>query len=518
VRIVEEIKALARSGKRRILVYAPTGAGKTEMFAALAEVASGNDKLCWVVVHREELAHQAAERIRSRGMACGIWMGTGRSTVPGATVQVVGVQTIASKIRRAVGEGRTDPAPAPGDVRQATQELEGPAGGSRDEGPLCWMEPAGRPSAVFIDEAHHCVSPSWRSVLDHLTASGALATLWSATPWQKNGSGLGVADALVVGPSPSELRDLGVLVDPVIYCGPTPDLSGVGITAGDFSQAALAERTDVVVADVVKTWMKLSQGRRTLAFAVNVAHSQHLVSEWRAVGVAAEHVDGTTPDDVRRSIFNRLASGEVTVVSNVGIVTEGFDCPSVETAVLARPTQSELLYIQMVGRALRASEGKTSCLILDHGYNALRHGHPMMDRPISLLGRPPRKRVSEADLMDADLHFRLCASCMKACPLDVLNCPGCGQPLKRVKKVVERRQVELVRYTELPAEDRSKVKIMERRRAWFAMEARRNGDPWQTSYQYSRRYGIMPHDDRIFFTQWERQAYWQLRKGKPRGG
>ncbi len=468
----------ASAGKRRILVYGPTGFGKTTVFAELAVRAQSKGSSCWVVVHREELASQAKQRLEGQGLRVGVLMGRARSTDESATVQVLGVATIAARLGKDEANRNLPPAPR----------------------------------VVFVDEAHHCVSPSWRAVVDWAVSQGAVVVLFSATPWAENGAGLGVADALVAGPSPAQLRDLGVLVEPEIYCGPTPDLTGLKSHGGDFAKAALAERTDLVVGDVVRTWQKLAPGLKTLCFAVNVAHSQRLVAEWAQAGIPSAHVDGTTPETERKDTFQKLASGDLVVVSNVGVVTEGFDCPAVECIVMARPTQSEKLFIQMAGRGLRSSPGKTKCLILDHGYNALRHGHPMMDRPISMEGRTRWTKVAEDSIVDESPHFRLCGSCMKACEMTCKVCPLCGKPLG-IRPVKENKKVDLVKFTELDALQRDKVKVLERRNAWFRMElARGNKNPWTTTYAYASRYGIMPHEDRIFWTKQERQKYWAGRK------
>lgn len=480
--VVTGIATEARKGSRKILVYAATGAGKTTVFSYLAErLSQKHDKpgSCMVVIHRKELAEQAAARLSNRGLDVGVTI-DGKTSNPHATVQVISIQTLA---RRDLG--------------------------------------AFNPRLVIIDEAHHCVAPTWRKVLDHGASVGAISVLFTATPWDAKGRSLGVADALVRGPTPAALRDLGVLVDPTIYAGPTPNLDGVGSSGGDFIRDALAERTNLVVADVVKTWKRLADGRRTIAFAVDRAHSRRLVQEWIDAGVPAEHVDGSTPTSERDAIFERLREGKTLVVSNVGVVTEGFDCPDVSCGVLARPTQSEGLYVQMVGRVLRGAPGKDSCIILDHGYNALRHGHPMMDRPITLgAGRVNRKAaIPEKDLADASPHFRICGGCMMAIAGDATACPNCSAAVPPRAAVKEKRSLELVKFTELSAEQRQQVKVLERRAAWYAMEAARQPgtNPWETSYRYARRFGVMPHEDRIFLTKQERMAYWLKRKGRSRG-
>lgn len=486
-KVVYEVKRAASDKKRVVLVRMPTGAGKTTVMASLIESAARKASKVWVVVHREELARQAAGRIAGQGVRVGIHMGTGESTDPDAGVQVFGVQTLHNRLASA---------------------LDGPTPTS-----------FGMPNILFVDEAHHVVAPTWARVLAYARQVGAVSVLLSATPWVNGGQGLGVADALVDGPSPWDLVKAGVLVEPTIWCGPTPDLSSTKTSGGDFVAEALAAQTNLLVGDVVKTWKKHAGDRKTLCFAVNVAHSQLLVQEFINAGIHAAHVDAKTDDKEREDIFASLADDGIQVVSNVGIVTEGYDCPAVDAIIMARPTQSEQLFIQMAGRGARAAPGKDKFILLDHGYNCLRHGHPMMDRPVTLEGRGPRRKIPEKDVPTSNVNFRLCThlDCMMANPSDARVCQACKRPLAVGTPPKEKRQVELVKFTELDAEGRSQVKVAERRAAFYRMQMVATGnDPrktaWDVTYAYAKRFGIMPHEDRIFTTKGERESYWAKRK------
>jgi len=135
--------------------------------------------------------------------------------------------------------------------------------------------------------------------------------------------------------------------------------------------------TDALVGDVVEHWLRHSERRRTVGFAVDVAHSVHITRELVKAGVRAEHLDGTTKQDEREAILSRLASGETEFVSNCAVLTEGFDLPDLGCIVLVRPTKSLLLYRQMIGRGLRAAPpDKKDCIILDHAGAVHRHGLP----------------------------------------------------------------------------------------------------------------------------------------------
>ena len=153
-------------------------------------------------------------------------------------------------------------------------------------------------------------------------------------------------------------------------------MKGVRTVAGDYNEGQLAERMDrpKLIGDIVTHWHKFSQCRKTVAFAVNVAHSIHLRDEFIAAGVRAEHIDGSTPKAERDATLARLAAGEIEVVCNCMVLTEGWDMPEVGCCILARPTKKMGLYRQMIGRVLRPAEGKADAIILDHSGAVFRHG------------------------------------------------------------------------------------------------------------------------------------------------
>jgi DNA repair protein RadD len=129
-----------------------------------------------------------------------------------------------------------------------------------------------------------------------------------------------------------------------------------------------------LVGDIVTHWHKYGERRKTVCFAVNVAHSIHIRDEFIKSGIKAEHVDGGMPKAERDAVLGRLASGETTVVSNCQVLTEGFDLPEIGCCILARPTRKMGLYLQMVGRVLRPAPGKANAIILDHSGAVYRHG------------------------------------------------------------------------------------------------------------------------------------------------
>src|SRR5262249_55731799 len=144
----------------------------------------------------------------------------------------------------------------------------------------------------------------------------------------------------------------------------TPDLTDVRIVAGDFHEGDLAQVMDSshLVADVVGTWLTRAKGRPTLCFAVDRAHAKHLQRQFIEAGVPPGYIDAYTEAAERNQIARQFHDGSIKVVCNVGCLTTGIDW-DVRAIILARPTKSEMLFVQMVGRGLRTAEGKDTCLI-----------------------------------------------------------------------------------------------------------------------------------------------------------
>ena len=198
-------------------------------------------------------------------------------------------------------------------------------------------------------------------------------------------------------------------------------MSGVRTRGGDYLEQDLARAVNdgQLVGDLVEHWKRLGGELRTVAFAVNVEHSRAIVARFVAAGVAAEHLDGETPTFERDAILARLERGETLVVSNCGVLCEGWDQPSVKCCVLARPTKSTGLYLQQAGRVLRPWQGVRP-IILDHAGNVLEHGLPQDDREFSLDATEKRA------VRSARRTTKACPSCETIVPSMAQKCPECG--------------------------------------------------------------------------------------------
>jgi DNA repair protein RadD len=228
---------------------------------------------------------------------------------------------------------------------------------------------------LVVDECHHTPAGTYRKIIEAYPNATLLGL--TATPCRGDGRGLGgIFETIIECPQVAELIEQGHLVRTRVYAPIDPDLRGVRTQAGDYAESQLAERMDrpKLVGDIITHWHKFGERRKTVAFAVNVAHSIHLRDEFVRSGVRCEHIDGSTPKDERDATLARLESGELEVVTNCMVLTEGWDMPVVGTCILARPTRKMGLYRQMIGRVLRPADGKPDAIVLDHSGAVFRHG------------------------------------------------------------------------------------------------------------------------------------------------
>lgn len=239
-----------------------------------------------------------------------------------------------------------------------------------------------RPEAfriVIVDEAHHAVAPSYRRILDHFgfsTASSGTRSVsdrllvgLSATPTRADAIALNTQfDAIAHALPLFEMIEDGHLAPLRAFQVRTAvSLEMVQQNRDDFDVASLAALVNTPERNTaaVRAVLDLASDRRTLVFAVNVAHAKALAAAYCEAGLAAEAVHGSLSADDRAGVLARFRQGTTQVLANCMVLTEGFDEPSVSCVVLARPTRSPVLYRQMIGRGTRRSEGKNDCLLVD---------------------------------------------------------------------------------------------------------------------------------------------------------
>lgn len=402
--LANDIRGAFGSGANRPLAVSPTGSGKTVLFSYITSQVLKRGSRVIIVAHRREILDQISATLKRVGVPHGfIQAGKSTSTQP---AMVASIQTLARRL---------DTIPAP--------------------------------DLVIIDEAHHSVSKSYVQMFAAWPTAKFIGV--TATPERLDGKGLGAMfDRMVMGPSVQWLIDNGFLAQPVYYAPrEVVDLSQVHTVAGDFDRSETEEIVDTprITGDAVTHYVRFCNRQRAVAFCISVAHAQHVADIFNSCGIPAASIDGTLEPEVRKQRVDDLTTGKILVLTSCELISEGFDLPAVNAAILLRPTQSLSMHLQQVGRALRPYPGKANAIILDHVGNCLRHGLAEQERDWDLGGR--EKRLKKSSLVET----KQCSKCFAIFAGTV--CPQCGAQREIAAREIEEVDGELQR---LSIEDISK--------------------------------------------------------------
>lgn len=453
---IEAMKAALRSGSKRVMLSLPTGSGKTVIAAHIVAGARAKGNRVVFAVPSLSLIGQTWDRFAENGIDpgdMGIIQADHPMTRAHAPVQIASAQTLA-----------------------------------RREHPLT--------DIVVVDEAHvrFKIYDQWMAREPKLPFIGLSATPWSV--------GLGkLYDTLIKPVRMSELIEGGYLSKFRVFAPSHPDLSGVSIVAGDYQEDQLGDAmsTPTLVADVVSTWMARGIGEKTLCFAVNRNHAAKLAHEFTKCGIRTAYVDAFTSRDEREAIGKQFATGEIQVVVNIGVLTTGVDW-DVRCLILARPTRSEILYTQIIGRALRPAEGKEAALILDHSDTTLRLG--MVDEihheTLSMGKADDKKQRDQKEKTKSEP--KICPACSVLVAPRQRECGECGMPMFGASGVVQMpgELAELGRGGKriVPTKPVTEhLKALGKATVWgmlMSMERRHAWATGQKSHRYKEIFGVWP--------------------------
>lgn len=383
-----------------VLLVAPTGFGKTIAFSYICASAVAKGKRVWIMAHRVELVDQIATTLRDFNVSFG-YIAAGYPKSPAMRVQVASVQTL---VRRAADHAK--------------------------------------PDFIIVDEAHHATT---RNTIGRILAANPQAKVLgvTATPTRLSGEGMGdVFKAMVLGPSVQHLIDIGRLSPVTVYAPPTVDLSSLHLRGGDFviAEAEAAMDKPKITGDAVTHYHKHADGRRGVAFCTSIQHARHVAMEFVDAGYRSVHVDGGMDRNQRKLVVDAFKRGEINVLTSCDLISEGFDCPGIEVGISLRPTASQGLWIQQVGRCLRTADGKHRAIILDHAGNTLRHGLPTEDREWTLDGR---ERGARRGGSQDSISIRVCPKCFASQPSGAGACGECGYIYPIQARKVEEVEGEL---------------------------------------------------------------------------
>lgn len=446
---VELVRDAYRAGKRAPLLVAPTGSGKTVIFSYIASNAAAKGNNVLILAHRRELIRQAVGKLRDNGVQASV-IAPSFDFNRMAGVQVASVQTL---------------------VRRKH---------------LPWV-----PDLIIVDECHHATSKTYTDILERFPGARILGV--TATPCRQDGRGLGdVFDALVSGPSMRELIALGHLSDYDIYIPPGGFDGDAHIKMGDFAQSEIdtAMSKPTIVGDAVAHYTRLCPNAPAVVFCTSVRHAEYVAEAFRGAGYRFVSVDGKTPAEIREERIQSLGDGRLHGITSCDIISEGTDIPIVTAAILMRPTMSEGLYLQQVGRVLRPAPNKDRAIILDHAGNVYRHGLPDEDRGWALHRTPPKREKKKKD----DIQIKVCETCFSANKSTNKVCAQCGAPFAvkaREAAVVEGDLVKV----EAEMLNRKRLQRIENREAKSLQDliniANKRGYKVGWAYVEAKRRGLM---------------------------
>lgn len=343
--IIRRTSANMRAGIRRNLIVSATGSGKTRLASHMVASAARKAMTSWFIVHREEIAMQTVATFRAQGIPVGI-IASGHPATE-APVQVCMVQSLPARL----------------------------------------IAP---PHLLITDEAHHAAASSYIKIAEHCTESYHIGL--TATPMRPDGKPLGAHyDAMVEGPPVAWLIEQGYLSRYLYFAPDIPDLSGITVRAGDYAPTEVEKimQGKALVANMVNTWRQRANGLRTAAFAPTVALSKAYCADFNEAGIASAHIDGKTDPDLRKAHTKAFADGEVDVLFNVDIISEGYDLSAqagrdvtIEAVIMAAPTKSLPRNRQRLGRGLRRKPDPA--VFLDHCGDITRHPLPDAEFKFSL--------------------------------------------------------------------------------------------------------------------------------------
>ena len=323
----DRIHAEWDAGHTRTLLVLPTGTGKTIVFASVAadQVRAGDRVL--ILAHRGELLEQAADKLR-------------RATGLVSAVEKAESTCLDSWFRVVVGSVQT---------LQRTARLE--------------RFPQDYFGTIIIDEAHHAITDGYRRILDYFSGAKVLGV--TATPDRGDMRNLGeVFDSLAYEYKLTDAIKEGYLCKIMAQTIPLQlDISSVTLSGGDYAVADLGTALDPYLEQIAAEMAVRCKGRKTVVFLPLIRTSQKFRDLLNAKGFRAAEVNGQSAD--RKEVLADFDAGKYNVLCNSMLLTEGWDCPSVDCVVVLRPTKVRSLYSQMVGRGTRLSPGKTDLLLLD---------------------------------------------------------------------------------------------------------------------------------------------------------
>lgn len=394
-------------GYKKPLLFMATGSGKSVMFLNIVGNLLKNGKKVCIVVRRKQLVFQTKEHFTKAQIDSSMMLNTQKGFSPEKSLQICSIDTVLNRDYSFMREF----------------------------------------DFVLVDECHDATSDGYTTFLNSFSEKTRFIGL-TATPFPVGKKIHSFWDCVVKPIEVSELRDLGFLVDASVFVPTDIDLSDLKNDAsGDYAKKELSKKMQemTIVGDIVENYKKYGMNKPAVAFCVDKDHSQLICESFNHQGISAIHCDESTPQKERDDAIKKIKSGEIKVLCNVNIFSTGVDIPELEVGLMARPTKSECLYIQQVGRILRPYRKCGKCksqydnskncyvcgydkpeyikekaIIIDFGNNSSRHGQPF-DVRFAVIKEEDKK---EREKKEKPLT-KTCKNCFMVYDAKLAACPNC---------------------------------------------------------------------------------------------
>lgn len=460
---VDMLRDSFKSGKRRPLIAAPCGFGKTHLASYLCKQYEESGKKALFIADRVKLIYQTHDAMDQWGVHYGVIQGDHWLVDYAAPTQICSIQTLSKRIEKGY-----DP----------------------------------NPNLIIVDEAH-VTYESTTKIFDMYPNARVVGL--SATPYSK-GLGL-IYDDLIVPATTQSMIDAGYLTPIVYYGGAKANLKGVKSislpTGGtDYHPKALEEAYDqqkeVLTGSIIENWVKHAGGKKTVAFASSIAYSKFLANMFCEHGIPAAHVDGYMDLSQREKLFAAHDSGEILILSCSKLLGVGWDSPKTEVLLDCRPTKSKIAFQQIAGRIIRMAEGKTQAIYLDHAGNVTeRHGFVESLVPSQLSTDEKRFKESNQIKEKKEKEPRECPECHRI--MTGIKCV-CGFVYERKDELTTTQEM-LVRINKGNATPEDRVYMGRFYSSLLRLSRKWNFKDGWAAYAYKKRFGRFPRSVNIDMSQ-----------------
>lgn len=449
-KLVQEARISLAKGHKGVMIVSPPGSGKSVVIAEIARLTTDRNNRVMFLVHRKELADQITATFAANDVDLNL-------------CTIMTVTKIANRLGRLP-----------------------------------------KPSLIITDETHHSRAATYRNIYDHYNDVPRLG--FTATPWRMNGKGFDdIYSEMVEGPSVRWLIDNGRLAPYDYYSVSMIELEKLKKSSrGDFTKQSIDDALKkTIFGDLVGSYRKYADDQQAILYAHSVEYSQLFANEFVKDGIKAIHVDSKTPAKERDKIMADFKAGEIKVLCNVDLISEGFDVPDCSCVIMVRPTESLVLYLQQSMRCMRFKTGKKA-VIIDHVANFQKHFLPDSERIWKLNGFDKRKQKDKKAAEAAEVQCPSCLGVMfrKALAANDNNCIYCGEGIEssrdNSKEIInaELQQVNIVKFST----DYSKINLLRKYRGMQKNEIKTIEDAYLFAKAHNYKDSWIKHNIKAFHT------------------